>query len=280
MADPQTRKPSEMVHRPLSSRKYDYGHLLVVGGSKYYAGAPLLNALAAYIAGVDVVTIAAPHRAADIAVSHSPDIIAYPLSGDVLGTEHLQEINSIIKRNVTAVLIGGGMGREKKSFDFVVELYNAHKNLPFILDADALHCASRVDFSSKDLLIPNIKEFGLISSSDTPTQVSVKTTAFSIKSNLLVKGPVDYVSDGKRVKEIKDASGKAVYLAKGGTGDILAGVCASLIAQGLTPFDAACIGAAAVKHAGAALGKLHGPFYLPTDLLRVLPDSLVHELGK
>ncbi|MCX8200086.1 MAG: NAD(P)H-hydrate dehydratase [Candidatus Micrarchaeota archaeon] len=280
MPELQSRKPHEIVHRPVSSRKYDYGHLLVIGGSKHYAGAPILNALGALIAGVDVVTIAAPRRVADVAVAHSPDIIAYPLEGDVLEPSHLHEVNEIIRRNVTAILIGSGMGRDKKSLDFVVELYNAHKNIPFVFDADALYCAGRIDFSAKDLLIPNVKEFGLFSASDLPNATSVKTTAFSLKSSLLVKGHTDYISDGKRVKEVKDSSAKSVYLAKGGTGDMLAGVCASLIAQGIQPFEAACIGASAMKHAGTVLGRKYGPFYLPSDVLKVLPEALVDELGK
>ncbi|MEM5877987.1 MAG: NAD(P)H-hydrate dehydratase, partial [Candidatus Aenigmatarchaeota archaeon] len=48
------------------SKKYDFGHLLVIGGSKLYSGSPAFNALAAYKAGVDLVTVVAPERAADI----------------------------------------------------------------------------------------------------------------------------------------------------------------------------------------------------------------------
>ncbi len=274
------RKLKDIVKRPLNSKKYDYGHLLIIGGSKHYAGAPLLNALGAAVAGVDLVTIAAPKRVADIAVAYSPDLVSYPLSGDVLDTDHFTEINSIMKRNVTAVLVGSGMGREKKSFDLLAQLHKEHKSIPFIFDADALYCTNLVDLCAKDLLIPNLKEFSLISGNEALSSSAIKTTAFSVGCTILAKGPIDYISDGKRVKEVEDTSGKSVYLAKGGTGDILAGVCASLIAQGVEPFDAAYAGASAVKKAGASLSRECGPFFMPTGLLGVLPRALVAELGK
>lgn len=272
----------EIVKRPLSSKKYDYGHLLIIGGSRHYTGAPTLNALGAYIAGVDVVTIAAPERAANAAAHYSPDLIAYPLKGDVLGTSHFAEISSIITRNVSAVLIGSGMGRDSKSFSLVARLRSAHNRLPFIFDADVLYSPSLGCLSRNDLLMPSVKEFAAISGNKVPSRTTVKEAALSLGCTILAKGPVDYVSDGKRTKEVKDTSGNAVYLAKGGTGDILAGVCASLVAQGVAPFDAACAGASAVKKAGAALGRKKGPFHLPSELLEALPEALLAEgqIGK
>ena len=71
------------------SRKYDFGHLLVIGGSKLYSGSPAFNAQAALRAGVDLVTIIAPERAANIVASFGPDLITYPLAGDFIKKSHL-----------------------------------------------------------------------------------------------------------------------------------------------------------------------------------------------
>jgi len=276
----RNRTLASIVKRPATSKKYDYGHLLILGGSKHYAGAPILNALGAYIAGVDLVTIAAPARVADIAVAHSPDIIAYPLPGDILTKEHYAEISSLIKRNVTAILIGSGMGRDKSTLDLVAHLHKEHQDIPFVIDADALYSFNLIDPRPHDVLLPNQKEFALISGNDTPTQSTVKSAAFSFGCVILAKGHIDYISDGKSVKEVKDATGKSVYLTKGGTGDLLAGVCASLIAQGINSFDAAYVSASVLKRAGVLLGKERGPFYLPSELLPHISKSLLAELGK
>jgi len=61
------------------SKKYDFGHLLVIGGSKLYSGSPAFNALAALRAGVDLVTIVAPEKTAYVIRSFKPDLIAFPV---------------------------------------------------------------------------------------------------------------------------------------------------------------------------------------------------------
>ena len=78
------------------SHKGNFGSLLVIGGSKKYSGSPTFNALAAYRTGVDLVTIAAPSRAADIIASFSADLITYSLKGDHINESHLDDIFVLI----------------------------------------------------------------------------------------------------------------------------------------------------------------------------------------
>ena len=75
--------------RPRDSKKYDFGLLIVIGGSDFYSGSPALSALAAFKTGVDMVRIIAPKRAADIIASFSPNLAAYPLEGKWLERKHL-----------------------------------------------------------------------------------------------------------------------------------------------------------------------------------------------
>ena len=106
------------------SHKGDFGRLLVVGGSLKYSGAPALSALSALAAlrgGCDLVTIAAPERAANIIASFSPDLIAEPLKGDVFSNRHVRHILGMAKQN-DAVVIGGGLGRRKETVSFVRNL--------------------------------------------------------------------------------------------------------------------------------------------------------------
>ena len=107
------RKISD-VYKPRGheAKKYDYGHLLVIGGSKIYSGSPGLNALAAMRCGTDLVTVASPERAANIVASFSPDIITYPLEGDFLSLNQLEEIGKLPGR-FKACVIGGGTWQKK-----------------------------------------------------------------------------------------------------------------------------------------------------------------------
>ncbi len=267
------RSFTKLVRRPSHSTKYDFGHLLIIGGSKHYTGPPLFNALAAYTAGVDIATIAAPRRAADAAAFYSPDIIAYPLSGDEVGARHFNELCSLVRRKATAILVGGGMGRTKSAFALIAKMHGAYRDIPFIFDADALYGLGYLQLRPHDLVMPNKKEFGVICGGMAEDGPSVKTVAGKMGCTLLVKGERDIVSDGYRYAEIKSNKNVAV-LAKGGTGDMLAGMCASFIAQGMNAYDAAVLGARIMKRAGERAACRCGPFFMPSELLGYLADEL------
>jgi len=155
----------EKIYRPRAAgaHKYDFGHLLVVGGSKLYSGSPALNALAAYRTGVDLVTVVAPQRAADIVATFSPDLITYPVTGDHFQPAHLEEVVSLLDQK-TALVIGGGMGREKGTLEFVKQ-FLLQVELPVVVDADAIYAAAEI----KDQLVgkplvftPHAHEFSVL----------------------------------------------------------------------------------------------------------------------
>src|SRR3989338_5914330 len=122
--------------RPENSRKGDFGKLLVVGGSREYAGAPALVGLAALKAGCDLVSVASPKRAADIVASFSPNLITYPLQGDYLDREHFKTIEKI---QADAIVFGNGLG--KNSQKLCQEMFKIKKSC--ILDGDALKFIDR-----------------------------------------------------------------------------------------------------------------------------------------
>ena len=129
--------------RPSEVHKYDHGLLLVIGGSKFYSGSPALSALAAFRAGVDMIQIIAPKRAADIVASFSPNLAAYPLEGDYLKKEHLATLISmtksaeIVSHKKIAVVIGGGVGRSEETKEVICE-YLSQISVPAVIDADAI----------------------------------------------------------------------------------------------------------------------------------------------
>ena len=134
--------------RPADSKKYDFGLLLVIGGSDFYSGSPALSAMAAFRSGVDMVRIIAPKRAADIIASFSPNLAAYPLEGKWLIKEHLATLISmtesakVVSGGNTAVVIGGGMGRTEETQEAILE-YLSQTQVPVVIDADAIHALGK-----------------------------------------------------------------------------------------------------------------------------------------
>src|SRR3989338_6061867 len=133
--------------RPADAKKYDYGLLLIIGGSEFYSGAPALSAMAAFRAGVDMARIVAPKRAADIIASFSPTLAAYPLEGKWLNQSHVATLIEFTKsaqavaKNKIAVVIGGGLGRSEETQETVKE-YLTQIDIPVVIDADAIHAVA------------------------------------------------------------------------------------------------------------------------------------------
>jgi len=256
------------------SYKYDYGSLLIIGGSKLYHGSPALAGLSALRSGVDLVTIIAPERAADIIASFSPDLITYPLKGDYLDKKHLSTLMKFSK-NKTAVVIGGGLCREKKTL-LAVNKFLKRIKIPTVIDADAIHAIDKKLMKKNFVITPHTKEFYVMSGIKLKRSLdrrieSVKRASSLMKSTILLKGFIDVISDGKRTAINRTGN---QFMTKGGTGDILAGICGSLLAQGVNCFDAACAAAFINGKAGDLAAKNRKQGLLATDLIEKIPDVI------
>ncbi|PIV45703.1 MAG: NAD(P)H-hydrate dehydratase [Candidatus Nealsonbacteria bacterium CG02_land_8_20_14_3_00_34_20] len=270
--------------RPAEAHKYDYGLLLVIGGSEFYSGSPALNALAAFRAGVDMVQIIAPWRAANIIAAFSPNLAAYPLTGSWLTKKDVPLLVSMLKsaqavaRGRAAVVIGGGLGRSEETQEAVLE-FLAQVSLPIVIDADAIYAASRNPkiFKGKNFLFtPHSYEFFVLTGKNVLSREEekikqVQKEASLLQTTILLKGKTDIISDGKEVALNTTGS---PYLTVGGTGDTLAGICGALMARGISPFIAAQAGAFINGKAGetAALSKTEGT--LATDLIEAIPEVI------
>lgn len=259
------------------TRKYDFGSLLVIGGSKQYSGSPAFNALAALRAGVDLVTIVAPERAANIIASFSPDLIAYPLEGDYLNKKHLPELLKFT-RNKTAVVIGGGLCREREILEAVIE-YLKNIDIPAVIDADAIHAVAldkTVVKNKKFLLTPHTHEFKILSGIEVTSNLkerikAVKETAENLKTTILLKGHVDIISNGKET--VVNRTG-CPYMSKGGMGDTLTGICGALLARKIDVYTAACASAYINGKAGEIAGKKLGESAIAADLINSIPEVI------
>ena len=271
--------------------KYNFGLLMVIGGSEFYSDSPALSAIAAFRTWVDMVRIIAPKRAADIIAGFSPNLAAYPLEGSYLLKEHLATLLSmtesakIIAKNKVAVVIGGGMGRTKETQEAILE-YLSQVSAPLVIDADAIYALEKNPkiISGKPFLItPNRYEFFILTKkelynlSEEEKIKVVQEEAARLQTTILLKGKTDIISNGKEVVLNKL---DCPYMTKGGTGDTLAGICGALIARGIDIFSVAQAGAFINVRAGQLVAQKKREGLLATDLIEVIPEVISEINGK
>ena len=240
--------PGEFLLYPIpraTSHKGENGRVLVIAGGPY-TGAPALVAFGAFGVGIDLAHIATPALAATVVASYSPTFIVHPLVGHRLLREDLRGILELAPR-ADAVAIGPGLGDVEGTLDAVREIVRG-LHLPMVLDADAIKAVA-VDpkclVGKKVVLTPHSREFQTLTGKalpDSPEERApvVREAAKNLGATVLLKGAVDIVSDGARLKF--NYTGNP-GMTTGETGDVLCGVTAGLIAKGLTTYDAARLAA-------------------------------------
>jgi ADP-dependent NAD(P)H-hydrate dehydratase / NAD(P)H-hydrate epimerase len=248
-------------------RKGDFGRIVICGGSDRYAGCLAFNSLAALRAGADLAIVVAPKRAADIVAGYSPDLITVPCDSP------FPDPNTAIEllENADSLVLGCGVTRTPESHRALVDIIQRCKT-PMVLDAEALHALAANPDTLKGkqaLLTPNAGEYQVLSGRPWPETVDEKKTAIQrlakqYKTTVIVKGAVDFISDGDQVH--LDTAGSS-YLTKGGYGDLLAGVAGAHLARGRNPFDAAKVGAFIVGKAGELASNRFGESTLASDVL-------------
>lgn len=265
------------------AHKYDFGLLLVIGGSQFYSGSPALSARAAFKAGVDMVQILAPKRAADIIASFSPNLASLPLSGNYLNEDNLSTLLEMTKaaeavsHGKTAVVIGGGLGRDKKTQKVILE-YLSETETPVVVDADAIRALAedKEIAEEKDFLItPHSHEFLTLTGEevdDLSLEERIKVVenqANEFKSTFLLKGGKDIISNG--VETTINEVGSP-YLTKGGTGDTLAGICGALLARGNNSLLSAQAASYINGKAGELAARKLKDSLVATDLIERIPE--------
>lgn len=241
------------------AHKGNGGEVLVIGGGPYQ-GAPYLCGLGALRAGADIVRIASP------VFEPVPDLIYERLEGDVIGAEHIDRLLPLVDR-ADVVVLGPGLGSRSHH---VVRALAPHCRRA-VFDADAIRIP--LPEAGEAVFTPHAGEFERMTGSLPENDPAARARAVRSAAGagtILLKGPVDVISDGTRVRFNRTGT---PAMTVGGTGDVLAGVVAGLFCQ-LPAFDAACIGAYVNGKAGMAVGKLHAGGMLPTDLLDHIPGEL------
>jgi hydroxyethylthiazole kinase-like uncharacterized protein yjeF len=267
--------------RPLSAHKGDSGRLLVIGGSEIFSGAPALMSLAALRTGVDIVLTAAPAKTAHDIASMSPDLIMIKLEGSNLEPAHVAVLKEYLA-NVDAVVLGPGLGLDSETKKFVKAIIDVIEaaGKPLLLDADGLKAFADFKRPLKIPLVltPHAGEYMILTGKKLPSSEdligrikAVKQAALELNAVLLVKGAVDIISDGTKVKlNYTGNPGMSV----GGTGDVLSGIVGALLAQKTDAFEAAVAGAFVNGAAGDFVSNEVGNHMVASDLLDWIPTVL------
>lgn len=265
---------AKLLERPADSHKYQYGHVLVVGGSPGMVGAPLLTGMAALRVGAGLVTIAAPADVTDKLERRVKEImtLALPASGSEAAlTDFIED------RKVSATVIGPGLKQTAETAALTAALLKSP--VPLIIDGGALRPRMSLAASKPVILTPHPGEFRRLIGRDLPeNRADLKPIAASFAEErgitLVLKGEPTYVvrPDGTVYENATGNPG----LATAGTGDVLAGVIAGIIAQGVEASEAA--DAAVYLHglAGdiAAAAKTQ-PGMIAGDVIDALPEALL-----
>jgi NAD(P)H-hydrate epimerase len=269
--------------RATDGNKGRYGHVLVIAGSRGKSGAAAMCGIAALRAGAGLVTVACPKSALDAVAAASPEIMTEPLpetGGGEISREALDAIRRFADKR-TLIAIGPGIGTGAETKEVVRTLY-ATLEKPMIIDADALNCLAGGDWPHPPgarILTPHPGEMSRLAGRSVPEiQADRIGTARAFAGahglTLVLKGEGTVVAFPDGRAWINTTGSPA--MATGGTGDILTGMAAGLLAQ--FPHDPDRAAAAAVYLHGLA-GEIAARHLgeqpmIATDLLRYLPEGI------
>jgi hydroxyethylthiazole kinase-like uncharacterized protein yjeF len=261
----------------VDSHKYARGHVGVFSGGPASTGAARLAAMAAARSGAGAVTLLSQSNALQVNAAHLTSII-------LRKTDSSEDVDAFLsERKPRALVFGPGLGTHRKVGDFALQLISSAAGTVdgIVFDADAITVFSRVptDFfdaaHAKDapaiVLTPHEGEFGrlfpdLVEDGALSKLVKARSAAKLANATIIYKGP-DTVIAAPDGRAVVNGNGTPL-LATAGSGDVLSGITAALLAQGMAPFEAAC--AAVWLHAEAA--ARFGPGLIAEDLpLALLP---------
>ena len=301
---------ARLPQRPRDSHKGTFGKAMVVAGSLNYTGAAYLAAAAAYRAGAGLVTVGAPQIIVPVLAGMLPEATWLLLPHDLgVINEAAVKVLRAELAGYSALLLGPGFGREDVTGEFLRELLRPQEEVrhsraigfvpdapanesapdatglpPLVIDADGLNLLAAMDgwprlLPPGTILTPHPGEFARLArlereevQADRIALAQAKAAEWSCV--VVLKGAFTVVAAPNGQTAVEPFATSA--LASAGTGDVLAGAIAGLLAQGLAPFDAALCAAWLHGMAGVRAAELLETAISVTagDVLDLLPDAL------
>lgn len=263
--------------RSQESNKGTFGRVTVAGGSKGMSGAAYLAAKAAYRTGCGLVSIVCPEANRVIYQTQLPEAVLKVYPDEGAGEDWLKDALA----GSSAIVLGPGLGQSENALNLVRWTLEA-ASMPVVLDADGLNLLaahpelwSKVPFGT--VITPHPAEMARLLRCPVETVTAdIPGTALSFAEEhgvvCVLKSHRTAVSDGNRL--MVNNSGNS-GMATGGSGDVLAGIIASLIAQGMAPYGAACAGVYLHGLAGDdAAARLGEHALMASDIIDSLPAVL------
>ncbi len=270
--------------RAPDAHKGDCGRVVIVGGSVGLTGAPTLAATAALKSGAGLVTVGAPESLNDILEVKLSEAMTRPLpevrKARCLALRARGAIESLLE-GADALALGPGLGTQRETVELVRRLVR-HAKIPTVLDADALNALAGDPGHLRTLtppavITPHPGEFSRLTGMEISKVLAdpigaAGDLASSTGVTVVLKGAPSVVATPKGDTFV-NASGNA-GMATGGSGDVLTGVIAALIGQGLPAERAACLGVYLHGLAGdLAAGKVGQTGMIAGDILEFLPRA-------
>ena len=273
--------------RPLSAHKGTFGHALVIAGSRNYVGAAYLASQAAARVGPGLVTLASPQSIYPIVASKLTEVIHMPLPDDGDGSFH-PDAAGLVRRNLhhySTLLVGCGFGISEGVTEFLrrLLLIEPHPSLPVVIDADGLNNIAKIkgwwqELKSPAVLTPHPGEMSTLTGipiEDIQARRidSARESSARWGTVVALKGAHTLIASPRGLCRVSPYANPG--LASGGTGDVLTGIIAGLMAQGLPPDDATCCGVYLHGAAGEMIREdMSDTGTLAGDLLPALPRAI------
>jgi len=284
---------SVLPPRPLDANKGSFGKVLVVSGSINYIGAAYLACSGAMRAGAGLVTLATPQSLQPILATKLTEVTYLPLpeaQPGIISPEAASLLPEWLPQ-YDALLLGCGLGQSQPTIEFVqrVLLSLPKKDCPkLVLDADGLNVLAKLPkwwqkLRGDAILTPHPGEMSRLCGLSIEEIQSdrwgvAKQMAGRWGKIVVLKGAYTVVASPDGLVRISSVANPG--LASAGTGDVLAGVIAGLLAQGLKPFEAACCGVYLHGAAGEMVaGEMGNAGMVASDLLPALPRVIKNTKG-
>ncbi len=250
-----------LTPRVETAHKHDFGHVCVIGGNWGMAGAPQMAARAALRSGAGLVTVATRPLHAHVMATAQPEVMAHPVETQV-------QLTPLLKR-ATILALGPGLGQDAWA-QALYEQALTQFHGPCVLDADALNLlAKQARTVDNCVLTPHMGEAARLLTCDMVTIQADRDAAImqlhaQYGGVIILKGARTLVYDGHNLKY--NTTGNP-GMATAGMGDVLTGIIAGLLAQGLSNFEAACLAVGLHGKAGDIAAQFGQRGLLATDLL-------------
>jgi NAD(P)H-hydrate epimerase len=269
-----------MPKHAANQNKSDFGKALMICGSEGMSGAAYLSSSAAMRSGSGLVTLCVPKCIASAMEAKTTEVmtVSLPDNNGIILSESYDIILNRAK-NTDVILFGCGIGRDQ-NIDALLEKILCNTDKPIVIDADGLFSLAKNKELVKNknvVILPHHMEMSRLIGKDIGFVIEnsfevARELSEEYNITVVLKGPNTIICSGGKIYVNTTGSNN---LASGGTGDVLAGIIASFIGQGLSVVDASILGVYVHGLCGDILKKDLGYSTIASDLIDILPKALL-----